>query len=132
MMSWLSALGAAAADQAGRAMQRIASKALLWLVGGALMLVALGFMTAALYTVIADRLGPVPAQLILAGIFAFVGIVIVLIAALSGRRPPPPDGVAALDPTGELGLGKGRPAGLAAVTAAFAFGFARGLLRRRR
>ncbi len=132
MMSFLSAIGNAAARQAEKSLGRMARLVALYVVGGLMLLVALGFLTAALYTAIAGQLGVIPAQLIVAGIFLVLGLVLIVVAAMRERpEAEPRQGLAAMEMQEEFGI-KGRPAGLATVAASFAFGLARGLTRRRR
>ena len=52
--------------------------------------VALGFFCAALFMWLERLYGPIPAALIVGGIFLFVALVAVLAIVLVQRRPPPP------------------------------------------
>lgn len=130
MNRWLTAIGSAVAGEAQARAQRFAMKAVLGLLAVALLLVSAGFLVGALYTALERSQGPLAAQLIVAAIFALAGLVFAVAAAMAGRRPQEPAPLTALNVEEELGTA-GKPAGLAGVAAAFAFGFARGLTRRR-
>jgi tellurite resistance protein TehA-like permease len=53
-------------------------------------LVALGFLCAALFMWLAQSYGAITAALVLAGVFIFVALVAVLVAVLMRRHEPPP------------------------------------------
>lgn len=127
MKAWLSVLGRAAGEIAEREVRRLAILAVMWLAAALMVLVALGFATGAVYAAIEAELGPVWAALIMAGGFVVLGLFLVLAASRRGRRPDRGAGV--VMPEERPG---DPPANLAAVAAAFAYGFARGIGRRRR
>jgi hypothetical protein len=52
--------------------------------------VALGFFCAALFMWLERLYGPIPAALIIGGIFLFVALVALLVVVLVQRKPPPP------------------------------------------
>lgn len=130
MNNWLSAAFSAAAGEAQRRLGAAARSVAFWVVGFLLALVAIGWLGAAAYTALKGVLGPVPAQLIMAGVFVLLAVLSVVLASVStqSRTAPPP---AAADQDWEAIAGS-RRAGLPTIAAAFAFGLARGLLRRRR
>jgi hypothetical protein len=130
MNSWLSALAKSAANAAADRARRAAVMAALWLFAAIFFLVALGFITGSIYTAIANEVGPVSAGFIVAGGFLFLAVILIVAAMIRGRRDQPQTSVdadplaAAADPN--------RPASLGTVASSFAYGFARGLSRRRK
>jgi uncharacterized membrane protein YedE/YeeE len=127
----MSAFARIGGDLVQREAGRIAKAGALWLLGALIILTALGFLLAGIYLAIANALSPLPALFIMAGGLLVIAMIVFAIAARQGRRPrrsPPPAELST-----ELGLApEGGRSNLAAVAAAFAFGFARGLSRRRR
>lgn len=70
-----------AATEVGGAMKRSVVGAMIYLVALVCLAVAFGFLVAAGHDVLAEMYGDTRASLILAGLFAAVGVVIMLIAA---------------------------------------------------
>ncbi|MCW5698028.1 MAG: hypothetical protein KIS96_15005 [Bauldia sp.] len=130
MNAWLSAIAKTAADAARDSARRIAIAATLWLLAAIFFLAALGFAVGSIYTAIANEVGPVSAGFIVAGGFLFLAIVFAAVAMIRSRRD---EGKAPDDP---LAVAReadpARPGGMGAVAASFAYGFARGLSRRRK
>jgi type VI protein secretion system component VasK len=129
MMNWLSVTFSVAANEAQRRVQGFVRSIAFWILGLLMALIAIGWLGAAAYTALKQELGPLAAQLILAGIFIVLTVLCIVMASVSGRArtaPPPPP-----DRDWEAITGS-RQAGLPTVAAAFAFGLARGLFRRRR
>lgn len=115
-----------------RAAHRVAltgRRMLLFFLGGLCVLVTLGFLTAALYTWLDRSYGVFIAELGVAAIFLLLGLILMLVGAMTGRRRPPQPH-AAMDPLAGLASAATEPiAPLFALVAAFALGFARGLRR---
>jgi hypothetical protein len=105
-------------------------RALLMLLGVACFLVTIGFLSAALYTWLDQSYGVYVAIFGLAAAFLVLGLILMLAGSMSGRRKPHP-GTASDPLAGLAGLATEPVAPLAALVAAFALGFARGLRRRR-
>lgn len=130
MNSWLRAFAKAAADAVADRARRAALMAVLWLLAAIFFLVALGFITGSIYTAIANEVGPVSAGFIVAGGFLFIAVVLVVAAMIRSRQDQPDSAteadplVAAADPN--------KPASVSSVASSFAYGFARGLSRRRK
>lgn len=129
MMNWLSATFSVAANEAQRRVKGVARSIAFWVFGLVMALIAVGWLGAAAYTALKQGLNPLAAQLIMAGIFVVLTVVCFVVASMSGRAraaPPPPP----VDRDWEAITGS-RQAGMPTVAAAFAFGLARGLFRRR-
>lgn len=116
-----------AAHQAAAAGRRV----MLLLLGGLCFLVAIGFLAAALYTWLDRNYGPYIAEFGLAAVFFVVGLILALAGAVSGRRKHVNNPTASDPLAGLAGIATEPVASLAALVAAFAMGFARGLRRRR-
>jgi hypothetical protein len=130
MRNWLSALAKTAANAAADRARRAAVMAVLGLLAGIFFLVALGFMTGSIYTAIANELGPVSAGFIVAGGFLFLSIVLIAAALIRSNRDKP-DSAGVADPLAAA-ADPSKPASLSSVASSFAYGFARGLSRRRK
>ncbi len=122
MTSWLRALAGPAVHEAQASASAFAERTALMIVGGAAFLVASAFVFAALYTLIRDNYGAIAAQLSLAGFFAVVGTVFVILANNRARARRVAAHQAYAPET--------EPAGFPTIATAFAMGFARGLRRR--
>ncbi len=128
MLPWLTAFVRLGGDLARREMARIFVAIALWSLAAILILCALGFAVGGVHAAIASGLGPVAARFVMSGGFLALALLTFALAAWRkrrGRRRRP-----ALDVPG-LDVG-GQRVSLATVAAAFAFGFARGLTRRRK
>ena len=116
-----------AAHQAAIAGRRV----MFMLLGGVCFLVTIGFLAAALYTWLNATYGVYAAEFGLAAVFLVVGLILTLAGSMSGRRKPHPNPSAAADPLASVaGIATEPVAPVAALVAAFALGFARGLRRR--
>ncbi len=76
-----------------RAAHRVAltgRRMLLFFLGGLCVLVTLGFLTAALYTWLDRSYGVFIAELGVAAIFLLLGLILMLVGAMTGRRRPSP------------------------------------------
>jgi sulfite exporter TauE/SafE len=134
MLSWLSSLARTGSEIAQREVKKLALMIGLLVLAGLLFLVALGFITAGIYTAIRNELGPVSALFIMAGIF-LVLMVIAFLVATRGQRKPRRRRVTLTEEVDDAlppGREGDRLASLGTVAAAFAFGVVRGLTRRRR
>ncbi|MCW5713250.1 MAG: phage holin family protein [Bauldia sp.] len=133
MLSWLSALARTGTEVAQREVKKLALMVGLLILAGLLLLVALGFITAGVYTAIRNELEPVSALFIMAGIFLVLALIAFLVANRGQRKPRRrvtlTEEVDEALPPGREG---DRLASLGTVAAAFAFGLVRGLTRRRR
>jgi len=130
MNAWISALVKSAAEAARDSARRVAVVVALYLLAAIFFLIALGFITGSVYTAIANEVGPVSAGFIVAGGFIFIAAVLVIAAMIRSRADRPEAGE---DPLGLTpGPDPARPAGLSTVASSFAYGFARGLSRRRK
>lgn len=89
-------------------------------------LAAIVFFFAALMTALTERFGELYAELMVGGVLAAVALVLFLLAARVSRRAASP--AAARSDEAEAA----RVAPLPAAIAAFAYGFARGVMRKRR
>jgi hypothetical protein len=126
MTSWLRALAGPAVHEAAASANALARRVALMIVGALAFAVAACFVIAAIYTLIDDAYGPIAAQLSVAGFFAVIGIVFMLVARSVARpRRPAAYSAYAADPAAE-------PAGFPTIATAFAMGFARGIRRRDR
>lgn len=131
MLAWIGAASTAALNAVQARLGRIARAGAFWVAGALMVLVMLGWLAAAAYTALKFELGPVFAQLILAGIFLLMAAIFFIAASVSGRPPAPRIPESAAPETAWTDPGRGRPAGFPAIAAAFAYGLARGFLRRR-
>lgn len=135
MLTWLSDLAKAGGTIAQREIGRIAVTIGLLALAGILALVALGFITAGIYTAIRNELGPVSALFIMAGIFIAMAVIAALVGSRRGRQKRPRRRVIIeeeIDPGLPPGSQNEKLASLGTVAGAFAFGLARGFVRRRR
>ncbi len=128
MLHILNALRDVAADEAKRFAGRIGRMIAFGLLALVALVVGLGFLTAALHRALADAFGPLPAAFIMSALFLLIAVICFAVAVSGGKgerdsRAPLP--ARRDDPDAA-------PLGPAAVGAAYAVGFARGLLRRRR
>lgn len=130
MKHWLAALAKLAGTLAQKEAGRLAATFALWLTGGLLVLVALGFATGGVYVAIRNGLGPIPALFIMAAIFLAMAIVLFMAAARRGREQQPREAIE-LPPELQPDSEAARLASVGTVAAAFAFGLVRGLARRR-
>ena len=111
-------------DQARRA----AMAAGMWTIAFLLVLTALGFAIGGVYSAIEAPLGPIAASFILAALALVLAISLVMVAGRSirrGRRTR-------RDAIKEFADEHPRASGIGDVSAAFAYGFAKGLTRRRK
>jgi hypothetical protein len=113
----------AMADFARDQIRPVAAALAMWTIAALLALVVVGFAIGGVYSAIEAPLGPIAASFIMAGIALLFVIVLVLMAnrqisRLGNTTAPQPS-----EPPVE---------GLGSVAAAFAYGFAKGLGRRRR
>lgn len=103
---------------------------IMWTIAAILFLVVIGFVVSGIYHAIEAPLGPVAASFIMAAIALVPAIVLIMVANSSiariGAKPPTPVAPPVAPPreTTVEGLGN--------IAAAFAFGFAKGLGRRRK
>ena len=95
----------------------------MWTIAAVLLLVVIGFALAGTYSAIEAPLGPIAASFIMAGIALVLAILLILLA---NRRISRIETKASRTPTEPPSEGFG------SVAAAFAFGLARGLGRRRK
>ena len=123
MTSWLRALAGPAVHEVQANASAFAERTALMIVGGVAFLVASAFVLAALYTLIRVNYGSIAAQLSLAGVFAVVGTVFVVIANRRARDRR-------VEAAYRTYAAEAEPAGFPTIATAFAMGFARGLRRR--
>jgi len=98
----------------------------LWTIAALLMLVVIGFMVAGIYVAIEAPLGPIAASFIMAGIVLILAAILILLANRQVSRAGRPAAPAATEST------EPPTDGIASVSAAFAFGLAKGLGRRKK
>lgn len=113
----------AIADFAREQIRPVAAALAMWTIAGLLALVVVGFAIGGAYSAIEAPLGPIAASFIMAGIALVLLIIMILLAnrqiSRVGKTSAPPPS----EPPAE---------GLGSVAAAFAYGFAKGLGRRRK
>lgn len=118
----------ALAQVAKRVIGRVLLVVGLWVLAAMLVLAALGFAIGGIYSAIEMELGRVAASFIVAGgLLALAGITYLIASRRKRRSPVSVDTI----PDVPGGTAGSRWAILATMTAAFAFGFTQGLLRRR-
>ncbi len=128
MMQFLGALRDLAADEARRFAGRLGRLLVFGLLAFIALCVGLGFLTAAIHRALADAFGPLPAAFIMSAGFLLVAVICFAVAMANGRG----DGAGRAPLPSRRDDRETEPLGPGAVGAAFALGFAREMLRRRR
>ena len=131
MGNWLSGLARLGGDLAGKQARRLGEAVALWGLVAVFLLIAMGFAIAGIYAAIRTGLGPIPSLFIMAALFVGLALIVVLVASLRRNRQRRAD-LMAEAPELRMSPEGARLASFGTVAAAFAFGLARGLTRRRK